>query len=130
MEDEATEEWNRLYDHGNYLLREKYRAHTDRILDEVKFIGDQFDQDPQNKSFAASVEKLFKDLGNDENGKPAFKSHLLKDVKALLTSRTLKSLHFMLTSRADCPPSLVQIAQTFQITASNDDISARIGCWA
>jgi len=26
LEDESTQEWNRLYDHGNYLLRNKYRG--------------------------------------------------------------------------------------------------------
>lgn len=68
LEDASTEDWNRLYDHGNYLLREKYRIHTDRILDEVKFVANQFDDDRQNKQFAQSLTKLFNDLGNDENG--------------------------------------------------------------
>ncbi|KAH8599707.1 hypothetical protein B0O99DRAFT_649676 [Bisporella sp. PMI_857] len=58
------------------LLRERYRNHTDRIVDEVKFLAGQFDKDPLNKQFAASVNKLFQDLGNDENGKPTFKPHL------------------------------------------------------
>ena len=107
MEDEATEEWNRLYDHGNYLLREKYRAHTDRILDEVKFIGDQFDQDPQNKSFAAAVEKLFKDLGNDENGKPAFKPHLLKDVKDVILPAVLENVSYVPVPRIEYSDSQI-----------------------
>src|SRR6266536_2965462 len=66
MEDAATEEWNQLYDRGNFLLRDRYRNHTDRIIDEVKFLADQFDQDPQNKRFGQSMQKLFSDLGNDE----------------------------------------------------------------
>lgn len=44
VDDVSTKDWNRLYDHGNYLLREKYRGHTDRIVDEIKFLADQFDQ--------------------------------------------------------------------------------------
>ncbi|KAI0180623.1 hypothetical protein GGR52DRAFT_252567 [Hypoxylon sp. FL1284] len=80
MEDASTEEWRRLYDHGNYLLREKYRTHTDRIVDELKFLATQFDQDTQNKAFAVSMQKLFKDLGNDANGKAVFKPHLIKDL--------------------------------------------------
>jgi hypothetical protein len=43
MEDRSTEEWNRIYDHGHDLLRGRYRGHTDRIADEFKFIGQQFD---------------------------------------------------------------------------------------
>ena len=107
MEDEATEEWNRLYEHGNYLLREKYRAHTDRILDEVKFIGDQFDQDPQNKSFANTVEKLFKDLGNDENGKPAFKPHLVKDLKDVILPAVLENISYVPVPRIEYSDSQI-----------------------
>src|ERR1700712_3464211 len=42
MEDAATDEYNTLYDQGNFLLRDRYRNHTDRIFDETKFIADQF----------------------------------------------------------------------------------------
>merc|ERR1712036_51674 len=73
MQDESTREWDGLYDQGQYLLRDKYRSHTDRILDEFKFFGNEFDNDAQNKQFAASCNKLFNHLGQDENGKPTFK---------------------------------------------------------
>merc|ERR1711988_638609 len=63
LEEDSTHQWDRLYEQGRSLLRDKYRTHTDRVVDEIKFIADQFDKDPQNKSFAAAVEKLFKDLG-------------------------------------------------------------------
>ena len=107
MEDEATDEWNRLYEHGNYFLRDKYRAHTDRILDEVKFIGDQFEQDPQNKSFATSVEKLFKDLGNDENGKPTFKPHLVKDLKDVILPAVLENISYVPVPRIEYSDSQI-----------------------
>ncbi|KAI1204366.1 uncharacterized protein F4807DRAFT_447424 [Annulohypoxylon truncatum] len=84
MEDASNEEWRRLYDHGNYLLRDKYRSHTNRIVDEIKFLANQFDQDPQNKAFGASLEKLFSDLGNDEQGKAVFKPHLVKDLTDII----------------------------------------------
>lgn len=45
MEDAANEEWNRIYDHGHDLLRGRYRGHTDRIADEFKFVGQQFDEE-------------------------------------------------------------------------------------
>ncbi|KAK4995522.1 hypothetical protein LTR28_000492, partial [Elasticomyces elasticus] len=50
LQDSSTEEWNKLYDQGNFLLRERYRNHTDRIIDELKHIANQFDADPQNKA--------------------------------------------------------------------------------
>ncbi len=58
LEDASTEEWNRLYDEGHNLLRGRYRGHTDRIADEFKFIGEQFDADTLNTRFAQSVNKL------------------------------------------------------------------------
>lgn len=95
MEDASTEEWHRLYDHGNYLLREKYRTHTDRVVDELKFLGDQFDQDAQNKKFAQSVQKLFKDLGNDDNGKPTFKPHLIKDLTDVIIPAAFERIAYI-----------------------------------
>ncbi|KAI1763049.1 hypothetical protein GGR53DRAFT_467685 [Hypoxylon sp. FL1150] len=95
MEDESTEEWHRLYDHGNYLLREKYRTHTDRVVDEIKFLADQFDQDARNKKFALSVQKLFKDLGNDENGKATFKPHLVKDLTDVIIPAAFERIAYI-----------------------------------
>jgi hypothetical protein len=80
LQDSATEEWNRLYDQGQFLLRDRYRDHANRILDEVKFLAEQFDRDPLNHQFGQTMQKLFTDLGNDENGKPTFKPHLVKDL--------------------------------------------------
>ncbi|EGR48794.1 uncharacterized protein TRIREDRAFT_48211 [Trichoderma reesei QM6a] len=95
LEDQSTDEWNRLYDHGRYLLREKYRGHTDRVIDEVKFITDQFDQDPQNKAFGQAVQKLFNDLGTDNNGKPAFKPHLIKDVTDVILPAIFENVAYV-----------------------------------
>ncbi len=101
LEDESTHQWNRLYDHGNYLLRNKYRSHTDRIVDEIKFLADQFDQDPQNKAFAASMTKLFTDLGNDENGKPTFKPHLIKDLTEVIIPAVFENIAYIPVPRIE-----------------------------
>jgi hypothetical protein len=91
----SNDDFNHIYDEGKFFLREKYRAHTDRVLDEIKFFGNQFDEDPQNKSFAESVRALFLDLGNDENGKAAFKPHLLKDVTSVILPQFLETVHYV-----------------------------------
>lgn len=95
LEPISTQDWNRLYDHGEYLLRQKYKAHTDHILDEIKFLANQFDEDVQNKQFALSVNKLFQDLGNDENGKPTFKPHLLKDLTDVIIPATFEKIAYV-----------------------------------
>ncbi|KAL4725510.1 hypothetical protein ACLX1H_007659 [Fusarium chlamydosporum] len=95
LEDQSTREWDQLYDQGRYLLRNKYRGHTDRIVDEIKFLADQFDQDPQNHAFAQSLTKLFKDLGNDQDGKPVFKPHLLKDLRDVIIPAALENIAYV-----------------------------------
>ncbi|KJR89898.1 uncharacterized protein SPSK_05930 [Sporothrix schenckii 1099-18] len=107
LEDASTEEWNRLYDHGNYLLREKYRPQTDKVANEVKFLADQFDKDAQNQAFGKSVRKLLYDLGNDENGKQTFKPHLVKDVTNVILPATLESIAYIPIPRIEYSDSQV-----------------------
>jgi len=95
LQDSATDEWNKLYDQGNFLLRDRYRNHTDRIADELKFYADQFDKDPQNTAFGNSMQKLFNDLGTDENGNPAFKPHLIKDLTDVIIPGIFESVRYV-----------------------------------
>lgn len=95
LKDAANAEWDRLYDSGNFLLRERYRNHTNRVVDEVKFLADQFEQDAQNKAFGDAMNKLFLDLGNDENGKPAFKKHLLKDLSNVILPGIFENVRYI-----------------------------------
>lgn len=101
LEEDSNVQWSRLYDEGNYLLRDKYRAHTDRIVNEIKFLADQFDQDPQNKAFATSLTKLFNDLGNDENGKPTFKPHLIKDLTDVILPAIFENVAYIPVPRIE-----------------------------
>lgn len=95
LEDASSQEWDRLYAQGRYLLRDKYRSHTDRVVDEIKFIADQFDKDAQNKAFANAVHKLFADLGNDEQGKATFKPHLLKDLTDVIIPAIFENVAYI-----------------------------------
>lgn len=107
LEESSTQDWNRLYDHGNYLLRQKYRTHTDRILEEIKFLANQFDEDVQNKRFAESVNKLFLDLGNDENGKPTFKPHLVKDLTEVILPAVFENVAYLPIPRIEYSDPMV-----------------------
>lgn len=95
LKDEANEQWNQLYDQGNFLLRERYKNHTNRVIDETKFLADQFDKDPQNRAFAESMNKLFSDLGTDDNGKATFKPHLLKDLRDVIIPEIINSIRYI-----------------------------------
>jgi hypothetical protein len=107
LEDESNAEWNRIYDQGHDLLRGRYRGHTDRIADEFKFIGQQFDADPQNKAFADSVTKLFNDLGTDENGKTTFKPHLLKDITDVILPAFFENVQYIPIPRIEYSDPMV-----------------------
>ncbi|KAI4178979.1 MAG: hypothetical protein L6R41_008110 [Letrouitia leprolyta] len=120
MQDAANEEWNQLYDQGHFLLRERYRDHTNRVLDEVKFFGKEFDEDPQNKKFAASINKLFTELGNDENGKPVFKKHLLKDLSNVIVPGIFVSVRYVPVPRIEyTDPMIDAIVENLVIESDN-----------
>lgn len=95
LQDDSNVEWNKLYDQGEFLLRDRYRNDTNKIVDEFRFIGQQFDQDPQNKAFAESLTKLFNDLGHDADGKPEFKPHLVKDLTDVILPGFFENVRYI-----------------------------------
>ena len=120
MQDSSTQEYNQLYDRGQFLLRDRYRDHTNRILDEFKFLADQFDQDPQNKLFATSMNKLFTDLGNDENGKPTFKPHLVKDLTNVILPGMFESVRYVPIPRIEYSDNMIDaIVENLVIESDN-----------
>ena len=120
MQDAATEEWNALQDKGKFLLRERYRDHTNHVLDEFKYFGQQFDEDAQNKRFAAATQKLFNDLGNDENGKPTFKSHLVKDLSTVIIPGIFESVRYVPVPRIEYrDPMMDAIIENLVIESDN-----------
>ncbi|KAJ5089413.1 hypothetical protein N7532_008097 [Penicillium argentinense] len=109
MEDESNKQWNELYDKGRYLLRERYRSHSDRIVDEIKFLAEQFDKDPQNKALAESIQQLFKDLGRDAEGKVVFKKHLLKDIRDVIIPGIVENVRYIPIPRIEVSDPMVDV---------------------
>ncbi|KPI35148.1 uncharacterized protein AB675_1363 [Cyphellophora attinorum] len=120
LQDQANDEWNALYDKGNFLLRERYRSHTDRLLDEVKFLSSQFEQDPQNRAFGDAVQKLFLDLGNDENGKSTFKPHLVKDVTEVIIPAIFENVRYVPIPRIEVSDPMVDVVVENLVLESNN----------
>ncbi|KIY04186.1 uncharacterized protein Z520_00878 [Fonsecaea multimorphosa CBS 102226] len=120
LQDEANDEYNRLQDKGRFLLRDRYRNHTDRILDEIKFIADQFDQDPQNRAFGDALQKLFLDLGNDENGKATFKPHLIKDLTEVIIPEIFENTRYIPIPRIEVSdPMIDAVVENLVIESDN-----------
>ena len=109
-----------MYDQGQFLLRERYRDHTNRIMDETKFLADQFDQDPQNKAFGLAMQRLFQDLGNDENGKPVFKKHLLTDVSNVIVPAIFEHTRYVPIPRIEVSdPMIDAVVENLVIESDN-----------
>ena len=120
LKDSSTDEWNQLNDKGRFLLRERYRNHTDRIVDEFKFLGDQFDQDPQNKAFADAMQKLFNDLGKDANGQPAFKPHLITDLTEVIIPEMFENIRYVPIPRIEVSdPMIDAVIENLVIESDN-----------
>ncbi|KAL9113147.1 MAG: hypothetical protein Q9227_002759 [Pyrenula ochraceoflavens] len=120
MQDAANDEWHSLYDSGRFLLRERYRDHTNRILDEFKFMSSQFEQDPQNKAFGEAVQKLFLDLGNDADGKPQFKPHLIKDLSQVIIPAIFEHVRYVPIPRIEVSDPMVDaVVENLVIESDN-----------
>lgn len=109
MQEDCDRQWDQLADHGRYLLREKYRGHTNRVLDEIKFIGVEFTKDPQNKAFADAMDKLFLDLGRDASGNVAFKSHLLKDIRDVILPGVFENVRYVPIPRIEVSDPMADV---------------------
>ena len=120
LEDASNDEGNRLYDQGQYLLRERYRDHTNRVLDEIKFLSSQFEEVPLNKAFGESMNKLFNDLGHDENGKPVFKKHLVKDLSTVILPAAFERVRYVPIPRIEVSdPQIDAIVENLVIESDN-----------
>ena len=109
MEEACNREWNSLYDHGRYLLRDRYKAHTNRVLDEIKFFGEQYNEDPHNKAFGNSMDKLFTDLGKNAEGKQEFKKHLLKDIGNVILPGIFEHVRYVPLPRIEVSDPAVDV---------------------
>lgn len=101
LQPDSSHEWHRLEDHGRFLLRDRYRDHTDRLLNEAKFFGEQIQRDPESAKFGNSIQKLFEDLGTDQDGNVAFKPHLLKDVTEIILPQVFDNIRYVPLPRVE-----------------------------
>ncbi|KAG0129171.1 hypothetical protein HOY82DRAFT_611140 [Tuber indicum] len=120
MRRESTEQYDRLYDHGNFLLRNRYRDHTDRVANELRFLADQFSADPENQRFRQATQNLFTDLGNDENGKPVFKKHLVKDITQIIIPELIENIRYIPFPRIEySDPMIDAVVENLIIESDN-----------
>jgi hypothetical protein len=125
MEEECNRQWNELYDKGRYLARERYRGHTDNIVEQIKFLAEQFEKDPQNKALADSIQKLFKDLGRDSDGKIIFKKHLLTDVRDIILPGIFENVRYVPIPRIEVSDPMVDVVVE-NLTIESDNLMPNV----
>jgi hypothetical protein len=109
MQDDWSRQYDELAEHGQFLLRDRYRSHTDRVLDEIKFLGTQFNKDPHNKAFGDSLQKLFKDLGRDQDGNVKFKKHLVKDIRDVIVPAVFENIRYVPIPRIEVSDPMADV---------------------
>jgi hypothetical protein len=83
-------------------------------------LGDQFDQDPQNKAFGMSLQKLFQDLGTGENGKAKFKPHLVKDLTNVIIPGIFENARYVPIPRIEVSdPMIDAVVENLVIESDN-----------
>jgi hypothetical protein len=70
-------------------------------VDEIKFLSQQFDEDPLNKAFVNSITKLFRDLSYDVNGKIVFKKPLKEDFTGVILPGIVEYLRYVPVPRIE-----------------------------
>ncbi|OAL67889.1 hypothetical protein A7C99_1021 [Trichophyton rubrum] len=110
LRDESTAEWNRLYDEGRFLLTKRYKKDTDEVVEEGKFLANQFDEDPLNKEFGQSLKKFFDHLGHDASGNIVFQKNLLKDFVNTVLPGTLANLSYIPLPRIEVSDPMIDVA--------------------
>ncbi|KAM5439712.1 hypothetical protein MferCBS31731_004469 [Microsporum ferrugineum] len=109
LRDESTAEWNRLYDEGRFLLTKRYKKDTDEVVEEGKFLANQFDEDPLNREFGQSLKKFFDHLGHDTSGNVVFQKALLKDFANTVLPGIFTNLRYIPLPRIEVSDPMVDV---------------------
>jgi len=117
---ESTEEWNKLSEHGQYFLNDRYKEHTDRLTDEIKRFFDYMGKDPDSVAFGKKVQKLFLDLGQDRNGNLKFKPHLLNDVTDVIIPGFFENVRYVPIPRIEVSdPKIDAVIENVVVESEN-----------
>ena len=82
--------------------------------------GREREEDAQNRAFAESVNKLFNDLGTDENGKTVFKRHLVKDITDVIIPGIFESVRYVPIPRIEySDPMIDAVVENLVIEGDN-----------
>ncbi|KAI8647662.1 hypothetical protein BD408DRAFT_408295 [Parasitella parasitica] len=84
QKDESTQEGRRLMDQGNHIIKGRYKEHLNFLSSESRKYMNLMAEDQVSKELYARIAKIHRDLWMDGEGNPAFKPHLLNDMRMTL----------------------------------------------
>ncbi|BFZ59546.1 hypothetical protein YB2330_000557 [Saitoella coloradoensis] len=103
----ADREYREIKEEGDYLRKDKYSEHFDRVGTEISDFGKQFAEDPDNKRFGEAVKHLMEDLGTDRNGKFTLKKHLIKDITNVIIPGAFRRTRYVPVPRIEYSDPMV-----------------------
>ncbi|KAF9148515.1 hypothetical protein BG015_009744 [Linnemannia schmuckeri] len=109
-----------LMNHGQNLLKVKYKPDTEAVLNEGQIFLDKLNNDPKSKEVAANFQKFAKHLFYDKNGKLKFKPHLFDDFRYVFMPAMLESFHFIPIPRIEYSDMKVDLMFDNMILTSTD----------
>ncbi|RCI03683.1 DNA ligase (ATP) [Rhizopus stolonifer] len=92
---ESTTEGERLMDRGRQVIKGNYKDHLNFLSNESRSYLNLIAKDPVARELSDRLAKIHRDLWMDGEGNPAFKPHLLNDIKMTLLPAFMDEIRYI-----------------------------------
>ncbi|EIE81696.1 hypothetical protein RO3G_06401 [Rhizopus delemar RA 99-880] len=99
--DESTEEGRKLMDHGREVLHGNYDDHLRYLSDESRRYMKFMAEDEVSREINDRITAIHRDLWMDRDGNPAFKPHLLNDMRKTLLPAFMDEIRYIPVPRIE-----------------------------
>ncbi|CEP13128.1 hypothetical protein [Parasitella parasitica] len=99
--DESSQEGRQLMDRGNHLIKGRYKEHLNFLSSESRKYMNLMAEDQVSKELYARIAKIHRDLWMDDEGNPAFKPHLLNDMRITLLPAFIDEIKYIPVPRIE-----------------------------
>lgn len=99
--EESTQEARQLMDVGNSMIKGKYRENLNFLSSESRKIMNFMAEDEISKELNHRIATIHRDLWMDGEGNPAFKPHLLDDMRMTLLPALIDEIRYIPVPRID-----------------------------
>ncbi|KAG2230926.1 hypothetical protein BDF21DRAFT_358030 [Thamnidium elegans] len=108
--EESTQEGRQLMDKGNHMIKGRYREHLNYLSTESRKIMRLMAEDEISQELNHRVATIHRDLWMDGEGNPAFKPHLLNDMRMTLLPAFIDEIKYIPIPRIEYSDSQYDIA--------------------